>query len=269
MSGSTDKHKDDIRRFGLFRIIEHQANAIVFMALVVSGLSQRFHDSSAASWIVMTLGGIDNTRLIHRSTGILFAFLLLQHILIACYGVIVKHWPTSMIINLKDFSDAVDNLRYYFGMTEHPARCDRYDYKQKFEYWGVVVGGVLMAATGLTLWFPAQIFRLIPFLPGQIIPAAKVAHSNEAMLAFLVIVIWHIYNSVFSPEVFPLDTAIFTGYISKERMIHEHPIEYERITGIKLDGHSHTNDIAVPEDTPAHTDGMEETEDVRKEGHSP
>ena len=93
-----------------------------------------------------------------------------------------------------------------------------------------------MIMTGLTLWFPTKVFHLIPFLPGQIIPAAKALHTNEAMLAFLVIVIWHIYNSVFSPDVFPLDTAIFTGWISKERMIHEHPLEYERLTGISLAG---------------------------------
>jgi hypothetical protein len=49
------------------------------------------------------------------------------------------------------------------------------------------------------------------------------------MMAFLIIVTWHIYNAVFSPEVFPLDTSIFTGRISVERMRHEHPIEYERI----------------------------------------
>ena len=71
------------------------------------------------------------------------------------------------------------------------------------------------------------------------IPAAKAAHSNEALLAFLVIVVWHLYNSIFSPEVFPLDTAIFTGKISVSRMKHEHPLEYERITGQSLeDGHA-------------------------------
>jgi len=139
-----------------------------------------------------------------------------------------------MIIHLKDFRDAVDNIRYYLGLSEHPARCDRYDYKQKFEYWGVVIGGILMVGTGLALWFPTVVTRL---LPGQLIPVAKALHTNEALLAFLVIVTWHIYNAIFSPEVLPLDTVIFTGKISRERMIHEHPLEYERITGIKLPEH--------------------------------
>ena len=248
----TDTGKKDgeyIRRFHPLRIIEHQANAIAFIVLVVTGLSQKFHGSSWSDWAIMNLGGIDNTRLIHRYTGLLLGYLTFQHILIASYGVIAKKWMPFMVINIKDFTDAIDNLKYYFGITDSPARCDRYDYKQKFEYWGVIIGGILMALTGLTLWFPTKVFHLIPFLPGQIIPAAKALHTNEALLAFLVIVIWHVYNSVFSPDVFPLDTAIFTGKISKERMIHEHPIEYERLTGVKLEDHSE-KDVAETEEEP-------------------
>jgi hypothetical protein len=49
------------------------------------------------------------------------------------------------------------------------------------------------------------------------------------VLIFLINALWHIINAVFSPEVFPLDTSIFTGYISRERMAREHPIELARI----------------------------------------
>lgn len=231
---NTTGGKGEFRRFNLYRIIEHQAGALVFFVLATTGLAQKFHQSSLSEWLILTLGGIDNVRLLHRYTGLCFSVLLVQHIAVAIYGLLVKKWEPSIMINRKDFSDAIENLRYYLGMSQRPARCARYDYKQKFEYWGVVVGGALMVGTGLVLWFPSQIFGLLPILPGQIIPAAKVAHTNEAMLAFLVIVIWHIYNSIFSPEVFPLDTAIFTGKISRKRMIHEHPLEYEKLTGEKL-----------------------------------
>ena len=147
----------------------------------------------------------------------------------ASYGLLFRGWRPSMLVNRKDFADAVQNIRYYVGITDRPAQCDRFDYKQKFEYWGVVMGGFLMVGTGWLLWFPAKAFVLLPFLPGQLIPAAKVAHSSEALMAFLIIVIWHIYNVVFSPEVFPLDSAIFTGKVSRERMHHEHPLELLRI----------------------------------------
>jgi formate dehydrogenase subunit gamma len=232
---SKGKSKDDyIKRFHVYRCIEHQVNAVVFVTLVVTGLAQKFYDAAWAQWVILHLGGIDTSRVIHRCAGLLFAVVTLQHIIAGSCGILFYRWRPSMIINKKDFHDALDNLKYYFGMTDHPARCDRYDYKQKFEYWGVILGGLLMISTGFVLWFPVTVFQVLSFLPGQVIPAAKAAHTNEAMLAMLIIVIWHIYNAVFSPEVFPLDTSIFTGKISRERMIHEHPLEYERLTGISL-----------------------------------
>jgi cytochrome b subunit of formate dehydrogenase len=224
--------QSQIKRFGFGRIIEHQLNALVFAMLVITGLSQRFHEYKVSHWIIKTLGGVDTMRIIHRYSGILFATLIIVHIAAGIYGVIKKHWPASMMINMNDFRNAVENLKYYFGITNHPALCDRYDYKQKFEYWGVIAGGFLMIGTGLILWFPVKVAR---FLPGEFIPAAKAAHSNEALLAFLVIIIWHIYNSIFSPEVFPLDTAIFTGKISRERMVHEHPLELASIENVPVE----------------------------------
>ncbi len=229
--------KDEyIRRFHSLRLIEHWLNAVAFVALVITGLSQRFHEYGMSQWIVGLFGGIDTTRIIHRYSGILLAVLTIQHVLIASFGVLFRKWQPSMIIHKKDFIDAIDNIRFYFGMTEHPARCDRFDYKQKFEYWGVVIGGFLMVGTGLALWFPTYVTR---WLPGELIPVAKALHTNEALLAFLVIVTWHVYNAIFSPEVFPLDTVIFTGKISKKRMIHEHPLEYERMFGVSLEQGEH------------------------------
>src|SRR4051812_12876883 len=66
-------------------------------------------------------------------------------------------------------------------------------------------------------------------LPGEVIPAAYLAHSQEGLMAFLVVIVWHIYNAHLSPDVFPFDTSIFSGRISAERMRHEHPLEYERL----------------------------------------
>jgi len=134
--------------------------------------------------------------------------------------------PLSLVPTRKDFTDAVQMLKYYLGTSDEPAHFDRFDYRQKFEYWGLVFGGIIMITTGLVLYLPILTTR---YLPGEVIPAAKLAHGNEGLMAFLVVILWHIYNAHLSPDVFPFDKSIFTGKISLERMQHEHPLELARI----------------------------------------
>jgi formate dehydrogenase subunit gamma len=221
-----------VKRFSIYRIIEHWLVAVLFAILVTTGLSQKFYESGFSQWFVISLGGIDVVRIVHRAAGAVFGCLLLQHIIVASCGVILKKWQPSILIGKKDFTDLIDNLKYYFGVTNVPARCDRYDYKQKFEYWGIFAGGLIMITTGLTLWFPTTAAR---YLPGSVIPAAKALHSNVAMMIFLITALWHVYNSIFSPDVFPIDMVMFTGRISTDRMMREHPLEFERFYGCSLE----------------------------------
>ncbi len=215
--------EERVRRFSPARIVEHLAHVLTFVVLVCTGLSQRFYSLDISQWIILHLGGIDNVRLIHRFAGVIFSLEVITHLTVAAIGIVYKKWQPSMVITKKDFTDVVHNIRYYLGLENSPTRGGRYTYKQKFEYWGILTGVLLMMLTGVILWFPAVVTK---FLPGEIIPAAKVLHTNEALVVFLIIAIWHVYSAIFSPEVFPLDTSIFTGYISKSRMLREHPDEF-------------------------------------------
>jgi cytochrome b subunit of formate dehydrogenase len=111
-------------------------------------------------------------------------------------------------------------------MKVEKPRFQRYDFRHKLEYWSVAWGTLLMGATGLILLFPIVATR---FLPGVAVTASRVAHSYEALLAFLAIVVWHFYNTHFAAESFPMDTSIFTGKISAEKMQEEHPLEYQQL----------------------------------------
>ena len=95
----TDMDKTMVKRFHPARLLEHQVNAIAFFMLVLTGLSQRFYETDWAGWVIVTLGGIDNVRLVHRFTGIAFASLLILHVLVGCYGMFFKRWSPSMVIN--------------------------------------------------------------------------------------------------------------------------------------------------------------------------
>jgi len=216
------------KRFTTSRIIEHWVQLMTFSALVITGLSQRFHTLDISWWFIRHAGGIDNVRLIHRYTGILFTSVIAAHVAVAVFGLVIRRWQPSMVITKNDVLNAVHNIRYYLGNEQYPAAGERYSYTQKFEYWGILTGGLLMIVTGAVLWKPLFITR---FMTGEIIPAAKVLHSNEALVVLIIISVWHIYNAIFSPEVFPLNMSIFTGSISRERMIHEHILELARIEG--------------------------------------
>jgi formate dehydrogenase gamma subunit len=220
--------KDTFVRFTLRQRVEHSLVMSLFIVLAVTGFPQKFSDAGWARGSLALMGGVEIARALHRFAGIAFALIAAVHIGTAVVLVTTGRARPSMIPGRKDFTDAIKTLRYYLGASEEQARFDRFDYRQKFEYWGLVMGGLLMVATGLTLYFPLVVTR---FLPGVLIPIAKVAHSNEGLMAFLVVITWHIYNAHFNPDVFPFDTAVFTGKISRHRMETEHPLELARLTG--------------------------------------
>lgn len=221
-----------IQRFHPARIVEHWVHVATFCVLACTGLIQKFYTLDISQWMILFLGGIDRVRLIHRFTGLLCLLGVAVHVGAAIYGIVRKRWQPSMVITRMDFSNLIHNLRYYLGVENLPARDDRYTYKQKFEYWGILTGIILMIGSGLILWFPVLVARV---LPGELIPTAKVLHTNEAMVILLIISIWHIYNALFSPEVFPLDTSIFTGSLTRERMLKEHRLELAALEGTTVE----------------------------------
>ncbi|HZY03089.1 MAG TPA: cytochrome b/b6 domain-containing protein [Anaeromyxobacteraceae bacterium] len=219
---------EQIVRFSLKQRIEHVVTMATFVGLCLTGLPQKFYTSGWALGLVDLFGGIDTIRWIHRFFGVTLAISVVVHLVFALAAVASKKVRFSIAITQQDFKDAIVQLRYYLGLTEEHPHYDRYDYKQKWEYWSLMVGNVIMILSGFILFYPTVAARL---MPGQFIPAAKVAHSNEGLLAFLVITIWHIFNAHLHPDVFPFDTSIFTGKISRERMEHEHPLELARLEG--------------------------------------
>jgi formate dehydrogenase gamma subunit len=217
-----------VPRFSPWARFQHASIIVLFALLLATGLPQKWPYVEASRRIIEHLGGIFAVRWLHRMAGLAFTALLVAHLTVVIAGVLTRRMPPSMFLSRKDFRDALDFLRYCTGYAEQPPRFGRFDYRQKFEYWGLVFGGIVMALTGFILYFPIAASRA---LPAELIPAAKAMHSYEALFAFLIILVWHLYGVIVSPDVFPLDTAIFTGKIRKDRLRHEHPLEYEERFG--------------------------------------
>ena len=221
----TVRAETTVTRFSALERAEHVAVMALFAVLALTGFPQKFYDHRWAQVLTGWLGGVDTARWFHRAAGLMFAALLLAHILRLVVSVFRRSTSFSMVPTRRDFTDAIQTIRFYLRLSD-PPRFDHFDYRQKFEYWGMLLGSAVVVGTGLALLFPIQTARL---LPGQIIPAAYVAHSQEGLMAFLVVIVWHIYNVHLAPEVFPFNTSIFTGRITVQRLRHHHPLEYARL----------------------------------------
>lgn len=217
-----------IRRFSTWARVQHAVALVLFVVLVVTGMPQKWPSLEASQWTVDHLGGLLIVRWLHRAAGIGFTLLLVTHLTVAITGVLTRRMRFAMLLGRRDFQDAIDNLRFYLGYADQPPKFGRFDYRQKFEYWGLIFGGMIMAASGFILLFPIAVSRL---LPAELIPVAKVTHSYEALLALSIVVVWHLAGAALTPESFPMDTSIFTGKISREKLHHEHTLEYEERFG--------------------------------------
>ena len=104
----------------------------------------------------------------------------------------------------------------------------RWTYWEKFDYFAVFWGMLVIGSTGLTLWFP-ELFTLV--LPGWAINVATIIHSDEALLATGFIFTVHFFNTHLRPEKFPMDLVIFTGRMPVEEFQDDKPAEYEDLVG--------------------------------------
>ena len=221
-----------IKRFNTRQRVEHIILMVVFTLLAITGLIQRYYTVGICQWIILHLGGIAQTRTIHRSLGIFFTALVVYAVIFALINVFGRHKRASIVPTIQDYKGVVAELKCNMGLGNECPKSGHFDYRQKFEYFGMVFGSIIIIISGFCLMFPVLVTS---WLPGEAIPVALTFHGFEATLAVLVIVVWHIYDAVLRPDIFPTDKTIFNGKISMERVKEEHALEYEEITGEKVD----------------------------------
>ena len=205
-------------RFTISERVEHWIFISSFIILGITGLVQRYSEYQISKLVVSAVGGIENLRLIHHAAAIATMLIVIYHIGALGYRVYVNRARMTMLPVTSDVTNAYHAALYYIGKRKDPPQQGRYTFEEKLEYWAVVWGTAIMAVTGFMMWNPVATAKI---LPGQYIPAAKVAHGLEAVLAVLSILIWHMYQ-VFIRH---FNKAMYSGKVSEEEMLHDHPIE--------------------------------------------
>jgi cytochrome b subunit of formate dehydrogenase len=170
--------------------------------------------------------------------------LLVLHVSKALIRAVRNRRLPIMFATRKDFVDTLQTVRQFLGLAPAP-RVGKFDFRAKFEYWGLLMGGTLMSATGFMLLFPETFSWIVP---GGVIAAGRVLHGLEGTFAVLVVILWHSWSVILRPEIFPLDKSIFTGKIDLERLREEHVLEYERIFGTQ-----DPDEVDTPKTPPANT----------------
>jgi formate dehydrogenase subunit gamma len=212
-------------RFGVNVRAQHFVLAVSMVLLILSGLPVRFHESVIFKFVIFLLGGIHNSTFLHRMGAGGLMIICVWHTGWLAFTRAGRSEFIALLPKPKDLFDVIQNMKYFLRLSDQKARFDRFSYIEKFDYWAVYWGVVVMVGSGLLLWFQDTTLQ---FLPKFMLDIAKEMHRDEALLATLAIVIWHMYNAHLNPHKFPGTLVIWNGIMTKEEMLDEHPVEYER-----------------------------------------
>jgi len=226
--------KSAVLRFSRFHRIVHLLIIVSFFGLCVTGLPMSFSGHGIAKKTVELMGGIGSCRLIHRWCAAITLIYALLHLvfLLRCRGFLLRGWfarkkraradrvsgEGSLLFGPADLNDLKEQCKWFLFAGPRP-RFKRFSYMEKFDYFAVFFGVLVMGSSGLILWFP---MFFTGFLPGWVINAAKLVHSKEAILAVCYVFAIHFFNVHLRPLNLPMSLAMFDGtlpasHISLER----------------------------------------------------
>jgi cytochrome b subunit of formate dehydrogenase len=209
----------------------HAVLFTTFLGLAATGLPLRFSESIWARGLASAVGGFGAILFFHKLCAVVLTLAFAIHVKDIFTRALVHRekgifWgATSMVANWKDVKDLYGHMRWFLGLGAKP-QFERYAYWEKFDYWAVFWGMIVIGFSGYAMWFAPFFAR---FLPGWALNAVLVIHSEEGLLAILFIFSIHFVNTHLRPDSFPMDMVIFTGVESEEEFKTKRPEEYERV----------------------------------------
>ena len=230
------------RRFDRFSRTLHIVMLLSFFTLALTGMALKFSHMSWAGIVSFLFGGFDTMGVLHRIAAVILVCVFVAHLwdVTRKKRRTGKSWwqmitgPESILFTARDLKDVIQSIRWFFGIGSRPSY-GRYTYWEKFDYFAVLWGIVIIGSTGLILWFPEFFTHIIP---GWFVNVATIIHSDEALLAVGFIFTIHFFNTHFRPDKFPMDPVIFTGRMTVEELKYDKPDEYERMVASgKLEEH--------------------------------
>jgi formate dehydrogenase gamma subunit len=211
-------------RFALGQRWEHALLILTFTVLLLSGLPQKYRTAAWSQQILATPERLIFLQNLHHIAAIVLGIVAVYHVGRGLMLLAQRRLSAAIFPTRKDLSDAFHMFQYLLFLREDKPNFGKYNFEQKVTYWFLFFAIAIMGISGLILWFPEEVTRV---LPGAIIPAAKLAHSTEAIVATIFVVLWHFYHV----HMERLNLSIFTGWISEQDLKTYHAAEHQRLTG--------------------------------------
>ncbi len=208
--------------------IQHFFLLSSFIILVITGFALKFPEAWWVRWISALIGNdaFETRGIIHRIASVVLIAVSLYHLIYILFTERGKVLLKNFLPRKKDIIDFKDSNLYLIGKKKEKPKFGMFSYIEKMEYWAVVWGTVIMGITGFMLWFKDFFFKYVSNTGMDI---ATAIHYYEAILASLAIVVWHFYFVFLNPDVYPMNKTWLRGYLTKEEMEKEHPLELEEI----------------------------------------
>jgi cytochrome b subunit of formate dehydrogenase len=196
-----------------------------FIILVITGFALKFPDS----WIAVALGMGERLRsVVHRVAGVALISAGIYHLFYLASTREGRRLIHDLTPGPKDMRDAAGTMLYHLSLGKNKPKFGRFTYGEKAEYWALVWGTALMGLTGVMIWAKVWVGDL---LARWWVDVATAVHYYEAILATLAIVVWHFYQVIGDPDVYPMNWAWWDGKMPVEHYREEHELDTESLAG--------------------------------------
>ena len=200
---------DRIERYTGSQRTAHWVTAISFLVLTLSGLAL-FHP--AMSWLANLLGGGQWNRILHPFIGVLW-LLVFARFALPLMG--------SNVITGADLKWLARVRRVLAHDASGIPPVGRYNGGQKVLYWVLLLGMLVLLASGVVIWEPYFADRF----PVDLRRIAVLAHAVTAWGLILSIIV-HVTASVWTAGSL---TAMVRGKVSRAWAKHHHPGWYREV----------------------------------------
>ena len=218
-----DAHPRTITRMTRSQRWQHFILLTSFITLVITGFALKYPDS----FLSLIPGMGEKARgIVHRIAAVCMIGASVYHLVYLFLARDGRRMVKDMFPMPKDATDALTTMRYYLGLGGEKPEFNRFTYAEKAEYWALVWGVIVMAATGTALWAKVWVGHLFP---RWWLDIATSIHLYEAILASLAIVVWHFYQIFMDPDVYPMNWAWYDGKVSEHHYQMEHGLDTETL----------------------------------------